>query len=889
MSKSANLAFHLIAVQKHVLPKARLDLALKQADAQGVAIEGYLLDTGNLDLPGIERIVMVRERHGRVCGACAQKTYLLPGETLKKPCEHCGGALLAPKPAAGDAPAPAAAPDAAAVAPAPATPTPSPAAPAPVTPAPDAAPARPTGKPIARPTGSAPRQRPAAPPPETPAPGAPGDGAPPRPAVAHDGESEEQKKARLRRLRQIGGGLGSEPPVPVPAPAPVSSEATTVVEPTPTASDYLGGPAAPSPTPAVAHADETPEQKQARLRRLRQVGGGLGFEPVEDTAPAVEPPAPVAPFPRHFAPPTPVAAGDPPPLDDALFMPPPRAGADDDARFGPPAAHRAAAPAGLQGIVDRPTRPLAEELGTLLGFPGSPFGLFMVSAGAALLFLISAVVLNPIGIRPLPALLALIPLLLYIYSYLVVVTETASQGREELPDWPDLGAAVGLGWRMFLAYVASFAPALVVFCIALKATGGAGIDPKLHPTVGPDAVNLAGEKGIVAPGTSARDAAFVTLDGNPVPLGGKWTIVGLLGKDTADDTGTDEAFASMPSAGMGVVIDHAAQIHDLDRVGRALKEKVTVYAAFADPRCKIVWGRHPYAVPDSVRQERHYLFEHEAAVGEEAPEEDTHEPAFDGHAGDDEELGEFDVSDETAEGLRRVHGTASKNAIAQGGPAPRAVAPTNPFRTLTFIRTDTYYFPPPFQPVRILPAVYVLDPQGVVRREYTTGVDDRKLYGDLLDLLSGGDGDGLRTDLPPSAYGITAKGLGAGRVVAGGLVLLLIGFGVFYLPMALLLMVAFNDGAMAFQYPAGLRAIGAATKDYLVVAGLFVGTTVIGWVVSFVATFTISKLMGPILGWAVREYVNHWIWFYGALVSAYAVGRFYYRNRETIGWFNSRR
>jgi hypothetical protein len=182
----------------------------------------------------------------------------------------------------------------------------------------------------------------------------------------------------------------------------------------------------------------------------------------------------------------------------------------------------------------------------------------------------------------------------------------------------------------------------------------------------------------------------------------------------------------------------------------------------------------------------------------------------------------------------------------------------------------------------------VLDPQGVIKREYATGVDDEQLFGDLLDLMSGGDGDALRVSLPPSAYGITAKGLGAGPVVAFGLVLLFVGFGLFYLPMAMLLMVSFNDGAMAFQYPAGLKAISVAAKDYVVVAGLFLGTSIVGWLMNGLAKVTISKVMPPILGWFVCQYVNHWIWFYGALVSTYAVGRFYYRNREAIGWFSKR-
>ncbi|MBX3469515.1 MAG: hypothetical protein KF878_21785, partial [Planctomycetes bacterium] len=96
MSKSADLAFHLIAQQRKVLPRARLDSALEQATKKGVPLEELLFDAGNLGVEDLEKIISIRERHGRACAACGEKTYLLPGDTPKKPCERCGGALLAP-------------------------------------------------------------------------------------------------------------------------------------------------------------------------------------------------------------------------------------------------------------------------------------------------------------------------------------------------------------------------------------------------------------------------------------------------------------------------------------------------------------------------------------------------------------------------------------------------------------------------------------------------------------------------------------------------------------------------------------------------------------------------------------------------------------------------
>ncbi|MBX3469209.1 MAG: hypothetical protein KF878_20235 [Planctomycetes bacterium] len=638
-------------------------------------------------------------------------------------------------------------------------------------------------------------------------------------AAAHEVEDPAAKTERLRRMRQSASLPGYEP------------------------------------EPADAHEVEDPAAKTERLRRMRQSASLPGYEP--------EPPPAAAPSPVAAT--TPVTDPD----DDARFRPPsftPVTDPDDDARFAPPAAHRAAAPAGLQGVVDRPTRPLDQELGLILRYPATSLGLFVVSSGALLVFLID-LLFSGVRILPPGTGLALLPLALYIYSYLVCVAEAACQGREELPDWPDLGATIGLGWRLLLASAAAFAPAVLAGCLLVKASGP-GIDRARIPSVGRDAVNLAGVKGLVAPGTRAADAEFVTLDGAPAPLAGGWSVLGLLGKDTADDTGTDEAFANLPSAGFGVVIDHAAQIHDLERVGRALAGKVQVYAAFADPRCKIVWGRHPYAVPASVRERFGYS-------------------ELDYTSGDDDphEVGPDDEGSDVDEALGRARDLAGRNAAAHGARVhPLA---QSPFTALRFIRTEGYVFPDPFAQVRRLPAVYVLDPQGVVRREYATGVDDEKLHGDLLDLLRGGKGDAVRQPLPPSAYGLSERvGRSGAATLATGLLLLALLFGVLYFPMALLLMVAFNDGWMAFQYPAGLRAIGVAARDYAVVAGVFVGASVAGWLLQALLTATVVRALPAALGALVQGYLHQWLWLYGALVSTYAAGRFYYRNRDAIGWFN---
>ena len=96
MSKSSDIAFRVIALQKRLLTKERLDAVMREAQQEGLSLEVILLETGELSQTDLDRILRTRRRHGRKCGGCGKATYLLPGQNEgNTPCEHCRGRLVA--------------------------------------------------------------------------------------------------------------------------------------------------------------------------------------------------------------------------------------------------------------------------------------------------------------------------------------------------------------------------------------------------------------------------------------------------------------------------------------------------------------------------------------------------------------------------------------------------------------------------------------------------------------------------------------------------------------------------------------------------------------------------------------------------------------------------
>jgi hypothetical protein len=116
-----------------------------------------------------------------------------------------------------------------------------------------------------------------------------------------------------------------------------------------------------------------------------------------------------------------------------------------------------------------------------------------------------------------------------------------------------------------------------------------------------------------------------------------------------------------------------------------------------------------------------------------------------------------------------------------------------------------------------------------------------------------------------------------------GLVSLLVLAGLFYYPIALMLTVSFTDGFMALRYPTGLRAIADTLSDYVLLAGLFVGIEVLGRGVGAVLDRLLRKMGGP--GKYLGLFAQDWVLVLGAVIVAHALGRYYLRNKDELGWF----
>jgi hypothetical protein len=214
---------------------------------------------------------------------------------------------------------------------------------------------------------------------------------------------------------------------------------------------------------------------------------------------------------------------------------------------------------------------------------------------------------------------------------------------------------------------------------------------------------------------------------------------------------------------------------------------------------------------------------------------------------------------------------------------------------LKIVKTTDMTWPSPLDKLPRYPAVVVLDPEGKVVREYATGVHDTKLYSDVLNLQAGGDGDVWREkSLPPQAYAggsgpEESSGAGAWIVAALSILAFLVAMaaGALYWPMAWLMMIAFDSASMPFSYPAGIRAMGMAWKDYLALACILVGVSVGGSILLSVVGGTAEMVLPWFLQWIFIDYLGIWIAWYTNLVIAYGIGRYYYANAPEIGWFES--
>ncbi|MGE0708478.1 MAG: DUF4013 domain-containing protein [Planctomycetota bacterium] len=960
MAKSADTSFRLIAEQKRLLSRERLAQAAREADQQGISLESVISEAGDLDPESLERVLKTRERHGRTCKGCGERTYLLPGQTpTNTPCEACGGELLATPddkqraaagppsagPASGRSQPPSGRPSGPPSDRPGGPPSGRPGGPRPGQPGgpPNGRPGGPPngrpGGPPSRPGGPRPGPRPPAPagaPPSgqrSPAPGAaPAAGAgtgrliggAPTSSIGQDAaraaaeeasrgsllegvtfsgdtvtpeevaaaaaaaeagaqgaadddlsfrsgayDSEEMAAARASAMAEpepegfpgaapIGGiptggilastgataaaGFGHAPGAPPDEPA--ADDQRTITYPAP---EMPGASPTVGPT-VVAGPSGTP-------RDLRQAGGNFGYEPPSEEEAEAVPPRGRLGLPGTFAPSSP--GGDHGDLGETeVGEAPYEEGADDDARFRPPAEHLARVGAAEER---GPVPPLRTELPKILKLPLNPSGLAFIAMGATLVFLI--------GHAPILMKGAVIALALYPTTYMIRVMRSAMVGREELPDWPDFdfGEIGGNGLRMLACIVASFLPIVLGFCLfgAVAKALSSGGAPQAWKTIGEQAHMSAGTEPNVPNGADAKDVTFYAAGktDQEVHTGeGRWTILGLIAKSDADDTGMKQAIDDMPSAGFGISIQYAHQIYDLDRVGQALGRDVRVVAAFADPDQRIIDSKFPWlAMPSEGEQE--------------TPEEPSPEEAL----------------------LNRGKARADLEkavdfaARSKGGRA-RQASGADELKVTQVVRTAGWTFPEPFEKVRRVPCVYVLDPQGQVRREYATGVYDEKLYADVRSLMRGGRGDESAESLPQSvkptggvlgALGSIASG--GAMLLAGLLLLVLVVAGLFYWPMANILMGVFDSPSTPFLYPAGFRAMAVAWKDYLALSGLLIGLSFLGglwtWLGGWLLAFLPSLLKG-----ILTEGVGACVAFYASVVSSYAIGRYYYANQEAIGW-----
>lgn len=86
--------FHALRM-KRAAPEEVLRQRLAAAEARGVPLEEVLRVFRDVDPATLARAVEALARHARRCSACAEVTYLQPGQTgATTPCERCGGALL---------------------------------------------------------------------------------------------------------------------------------------------------------------------------------------------------------------------------------------------------------------------------------------------------------------------------------------------------------------------------------------------------------------------------------------------------------------------------------------------------------------------------------------------------------------------------------------------------------------------------------------------------------------------------------------------------------------------------------------------------------------------------------------------------------------------------
>jgi hypothetical protein len=176
------------------------------------------------------------------------------------------------------------------------------------------------------------------------------------------------------------------------------------------------------------------------------------------------------------------------------------------------------------------------------------------------------------------------------------------------------------------------------------------------------------------------------------------------------------------------------------------------------------------------------------------------------------------------------------------------------------------------------PTVWIIDPQGKIRKEFVGGVSDRVLWGTLKNFKKGGPGTTLAENLP----GQGAQLLSSGYAVLTLVVLLL---GALYYPMAMVMVICGHPG-LPFNYALGLRSIRDSLGEYAFVAGitlvvylgLYVGT------IAIILLMVASLLADGFLVYLALGFVVYLVLVYLILVQSRATGRFFVRNQGLFPW-----
>jgi len=932
MASSADISFRLIASSKKLLTRGQIGEAVKRAESSGSSLEAAVDELGFLSPEDFERIVSTRERHGRDCASCGDVTFMLPKQKpATTPCEHCQGKLIltaadkrprgpsgrqppaaVPRPAAPkatgrrirskaerEAQAAAEAPPSAAHqasqeaaaasasvvgditfsappedlaalrASAPAAGDPLEAATPPGSPGgadedldfrsmaydpEEIAKAREEAAARAEPSSPASSSA------QGPAPTDPSGEAPTlAPSKLEDAKSAQPQSAigspvkapsrSPRDLRQEGGGPGYDPPAGLARRRP------------PPGSPPGGSPSPGAPSGGEPPVRETVKAPSSSPRDLRQQGGGFAYEPPEELAP--RPPRRGVGAPLGAAIGAGAAAAGPIAGADTVDDPSPH---DDDPRFAPRAEHFAEH-SHTEEEVHVPL--LREDIKRILKLPVEKGGIGMLVLGTLMVSVSTMIPLTPFTLLPALAFMA------YPITFLIDCTRYGSLGRNHLPNFPDfdMGLIANL-WRTIQVWFACAMPAIVILVPMFFLMGALGSSKRKEAralpvfSIGESAYDArrAEKDWYVPKGTDMSGTVFLEPGTDAdVTLGGEWTVVGLLNRSNADDTMTTVEFTDMGAAsalGSGGI--PGFQAHDLDRVGRAMAGRVKVYATYADPDERIVRSRFPWLRPGGGSEEWE-------------EEEDPDDPQA------AREAAARDALDKA--GQKMTFNRAKRNR-------DNGIYVTNRFQGLEVLKTSDWTFPGAFSGIKPLPVVYVLNAEGKVVMEYGSGVDDEQLYGDLENLMRGGDGGGSRKMLPPhikppQGFALASMAAGGGLVIMILIFIPLVLAGYFYWPAAQLIMVTFDSGGMAFNYPAAIRAIRAGFKDYLALVGIIVGLSFIGMLVGQLISMILFFAPGFIRG-GLSSFVSSVFYFYSQVVGAYAIGRYYYVNKEAIGWFGGR-